>query len=420
MRLRYALHLMAGCQTCPGPTAYALPPDQYGDKTLSLERHTVHVPTRLWTSLLILSLVAGCTTTTHDSTGSPAPPDEPPDTTLPEPSRPEAAGRISEGPHTHDYWEGAWSLTLLDENVQVMVAHNHLFDEPPREQHTHGCDETLASDSQGGSRKFSLPEGIIVLPGTEKLSFLIDWTTPSVTGLRLLYRPANQHDLISAGVVTSGTPLDVPITPAMADAGHATRTSWVFFLCADGSAPVNTAEGSVHVNLLAARAAEIPIDPAHPDHWGERTHIELANVSSKVSGAAALNKGDAAWIHVPLEHGQLVPPGTSRIHAHVDFQDRSPTADALPVQAILYYRDSTVPEWVYKTLNLDADDAYLVVDHNMADGVYAQESNWDFWIRLSSPEPTATSAGGMSQPRPLEGTLMVHLAAEREASDSRS
>lgn len=52
-------------------------------------------------------------------------------------------------------------------------------DGPPSTQHTRGCEETLASGSQGGSRKFSLPDGIIVLPGTGTLSFLVDWTMPS-------------------------------------------------------------------------------------------------------------------------------------------------------------------------------------------------------------------------------------------------
>lgn len=369
-----------------------------------------------WAILLLLSLLAGCTSTpastdpARDEALAPfAPKDEAASARDPTP--------LAERPHVHDYWEGASSVTLLDENVQVMVAHNHLFDEPPREQHTHGCDETLASESQGGSRKFSLPDGIIVLPGTEKLSFLIDWTVPSVTGLRLLYRPANQHDLVDGGIVTSGTAIDVVLTPEMADAGHATRTSWVFFLCADGGAPVNIAEGTVHVNLMALRAPEIPLEPPHPDWWGEATEIELANLTNATQALTVLNKGEGAWIHVPLDHGRLIPPGTTRIHAHVTIEDGSLAAEAFAVQPILYYRDSTVPEWVYKTATITQDDLHIDVDHNMADGVYARESNWDFWLRLSSPEPVETLAGRMSEPRYFDGTVSLHLVAQRDPEE---
>lgn len=373
---------------------------------------------RAWLMLVCLSLLAGCV-----SIANPGEPDA---------AAPSAAGvrpaaredadatpatPLGERPHTHDYWEGAMSVTLLDEDVPVMIAHNHLFDEPPREQHTHGCDETLASDSQGGSRKFSLPEGIIVLPGTEQLSFLIDWTAPTITGLRLLVRPANQHDLLDAGIVTNGEPLLLPLTPEMVDMGHATRTSWVFFLCADGSSPASLAEGSVHANVMAMRAPELPLDPPHPDWWRDATEIELANLTATASGATVLNKGDA-WIHVPLEHGQIVPSGTKSLHAHVQVRDNTPSADALPVIPILYYRDSTVPEWVYKTAEVVDDHLHIDVDHNMVDGVYAHESNWDFWVRLSSPQPTETPAGVMSEPRILDALLSIHIVAERDPPDA--
>lgn len=360
-----------------------------------------------------MSALAGCTApdATGDGGTTPTLPGgqgqtvpDPPDNDVP----------LSQRPHVHDYWEGATSLTLLDENVQVMLWHNHLFDEPPREQHTHGCDEKLASDSQGGSRKFSLPEGVIVLPGAEKLSFLIDWTTPSITGLRLLYRPANQHALVDAGLVTNGQPIDIPLTIAMTDAGHATQTSWVFFLCADGSSPANSAEGSVHVNLLALRGAELPLEPAHPDHWGTTSAIELANLTNATTAVTAANKGDGAWVYVPVEHGVIVPPETSEIVAHVELHDSAATAGTLPVVPILYYRDSTVPEWQYKTANATEGEFRIPVDHNMVDGTYAKETNWDFWIRLSSPSPTATPAGTMSQPRVFEGTVTAHIFAVRE------
>lgn len=366
-----------------------------------------------WGRILLASLLlAGCASVDPPSED----PAEPQDSTqsAPTPRTEPDEISISDRPHVHDYWGGALSIILLDEDVPVMLAHNHFFDEPPREEHTHGCDEKLASDSQGGSRKFSLPEGMIVLPGTEQLSFLIDWSDATITGVRLLYRPANTHDLVDAGLVTNGRAIRVAATQDMTDAGHATRTSWVFFLCADGDPPVDLAEGSVHVNLIATRGEELPLEPPHPDHWKNGLQIELANLTAVRNGATAANKGDAAWLILPVEHGHIIPPETKRVRAHVSVDDHAPTADALPLDVTLYYRDSSVPEWIYKTVNVTQREFIIDVDHNMVDGPYAEHTNWDFWLRLSSPQPTATPAGVMSQPRVIDATVAVHLLAERD------
>jgi hypothetical protein len=303
-----------------------------------------------------------------------------------------------------------------------MVFHNHLLDEPPREQHTHGCDETLASDSQGGSRKFSLPPGKIVLPGTASLEFLFAWSDPGVTGLRLLYRPANEHDLMDAGPVESGTVLHVPLTPAMADAGHTTRTKWVFFLCASSSAPASTAQGDISTNILALRADEIPLEPPHPDAWGNATTLRIGALEQDLTAIAALNKGQDAWVQIPLEHGTIVPVGTDSVAVKVTLQTTGPTESLDQTDIMVYYRDASIPEWVYATANLSTSEGGLLsyvirVDHDQVDGIYAHESSWDIWIRILGSTHQTTTAGTMSSPHQFSGHISVNAEAHRAVVD---
>ncbi|MFA5861357.1 MAG: hypothetical protein WDA16_06635 [Candidatus Thermoplasmatota archaeon] len=341
-----------------------------------------------------------------------------PSTQTPSQAAPGAAPGLGDQAHVHDYWEGASSVVLINQAVVVMVAHNHQFDEPPREQHTHGCDETLVSTSQGGSVKFGLPSGKIVLPGTERLEFLMDWSDASVTGLRLKYRPVGMHDYLDGGLVEKGKVMRLPLTLQMADAGHATRSAWGFFLCAAGPSPVNFAEGAIQVNLMAMRGETLPLDPAHPDLWAGATHLTLANVTFTPSGVTVLNKGDAAWLHVPLPRGTIVPGGTTRIVTHIHAEDATPTASLRPADYLLYYQDSTVPDWIYRIANRTSETGMLAfelpVAHDMVDGVYARESNWDFWVRIAAPERVQTTAGLESAPQAFQGTIHVKVEAIRD------
>lgn len=368
------------------------------------------------TIVFFVLALAGCVGSPEPQTASDTPMEAAPSA----PTPPDSATRTpkAEQAHVHDYWDGETSAVLLDEKVPVMVFHNHLLDEPPREQHTHGCDETLASDSQGGSRKFSLPPGKIVLPGTATLDFMFGWNDPTVTGLRLIYRPANAHDFVDGGLVENGKAMQVALTPAMADAGHTTRTKWAFFLCASSSAPLAFAQGDISSNILALRAVELPADPPHPDAWNGATSIRIAELERSVEAIAALNKGQDAWVQVPHEHGSIVPVGTEAVTVNVTLQATGPAESLDPSAVMVYYRDASVPEWVYTTANLSSSEGGLLsygipVDHDQVDGVYAEESSWDIWIRILGSTHQTTSAGTLSSPHQFSGRLSVVVEAHR-------
>ncbi len=333
-----------------------------------------------------------------------------------------AAAR-TDRPHVHDYWYGASRVTLLDENVPVMLYHNHLLDEPPREQHTHGCDETLASSSQGGSRKFSLPPGQIVLPGTEALELAVSWDAPAITGLRLRFRTAAAHDYEDAGAVANGGVAVVSIDWREADPGHATRSRWGFFLCADGATPVDLAQGDVHVRIDARRAKSLPLEPAHPDRWRGAAAIEIARASWTGEAVSATSKGPEAWRQVPFLDGAIVPADAAAVRVRVHANSTGPLASLDPGDVLLYYRDASQPEWVYRTANATGSVAggHLVfeipVDHDMTDGEYATESAWDLWLRVASRVREDTPVGRHAAPHHFAGDLAAVAMAERDVAD---
>ncbi len=336
----------------------------------------------------------------------------------PSPAGPEvpAQGR----PHVHDYWEGATEVVLLDAAIPVMVFHNHLFDEPPRPQHTHGCDETLTSTSQGGSVKFSLPPGQLVYPGTQELTFAATWTLPTVLGVRLLYRTANEHDYRDGGSLTNGGALTIPVAPQQADGGHATKTQWGFFLCADSPQPLDLAQGDVAVKLVAHRMVELPLEPAHPDHWNGNDAILLVEESWTGAAVTALNQGTGGWFHLGLSEHQLIPPGATRLNATVTYESTSAWRAVDPGTVLLYWRDSTVPDWIYRKTpptSVDGDQLRyeLSIGDEMADGVYAHESNWDLWLRVLATTNTGapSGVGQWGAPHHWEGRLAVTVQVDR-------
>lgn len=372
--------------------------------------------------LLLGPALAGCLGNSGGTDPAGAPEAGSDDATIQRTGAPGGETPLSARPHSHDYYWGENSeLTLLETTVPIMVWHNHLFDEPPREQHTHGCEETLASTSQGGSVKFSLPRDQIVPPGAGLLEATFRWDAPTLMGLRFLYRPPNEHDFVNAGPVVNGEVLRLPLTPEMADAGHATRTQWAFFLCAESSQPVDLAQGDVDVTLVVHHAAEVPLEPAHPDHWDGATTILLAKQDWSGEAVSALNKGDDAWISVALPHGTVVPPSTGTVWANVTFSSTGPESTVDPGTVLLYYRDSTVAEWVYRIAQPVSSGAgrlefAISLDEDMSDGVYAHESNWDFWLRVvSETQQTAPSGlGHWGAPHHFSGGLSATLTATQE------
>ncbi len=354
-------------------------------------------------ALVVLSaLLAGCQSTEDAGPGGigrPVTASEAPPPTF-------APGAM--GGHIHDYWNDETSRVLMDSAVSVTVVHNHLLDEPPRPQHLHNCAEETVSTSQGGSVTFTLPSGEIVPPGTERLEFTFTWSDPTVTGVRFYYRPPSHghteggdgHDhsnLTDAGRLESGVPVVLPLTSGMADLGHDTQSHWAFYVCSDTENSPNLAQGSIRMEVVAFRVAELTPDPPHPDHWLGASRLMIAHYNWTGSTWSALNQGEGTWHHLALHPGAVVPMGTHHVTVEAWMNATGPAADALPGRPLLYYKDSTQVDWIYKAVEGEPDGTkwtFLipVEDFNALDSPYASRSNWDFWLRILSDTDAAAPA----------------------------
>lgn len=346
---------------------------------------------------------------------------------------PIAPGDAGMGGHVHDYWSGALEMTLMDTPITVTLAHNHLLDEPPRPQHLHNCDEQLVSTSQGGTITFTLPQGEIVPPGTERLTFTFSWSDATIGGLRFYYRPPSHghiggtdgHDhanLTDAGAIQNGEAMEVSLLPGMADMGHDARSHWAFYLCADPASP-GISQGTVAMKVQAHRVADLTPDPAHPDHWNGQSSLHLASYLWSGQTWSAANQGESNWHHLVFHDGVTVPMGTRRIDVDAWLNQTGTTANALPVRLLLYYHDASQVDWVYKAVDAQsASNGYWHFEVSLEDedgwdaldSPYASTTLWDMWIRVVSDVNAVAPMGAGRQAAPLlvEGTLEGSVVAQ--------
>lgn len=374
--------------------------------------------------IVLLFLLAGCL----EETETPQPTQQ-----APEPEK--RLGSAWEDPperrgHVHDYWDNKDHKVLLDGPLPLTIAHVHLLDEPPREQHSHGCDESLTSESQGGTTKFGLPPGNIVPPGTRSLEVEAAWDVAAVTGVRLMYRPPMQeqphygddhHHLLEdyqdAGRIENGGSVEIPIELNMTDLGHDFQSRWAFFLCADNEGDPAVAQGEVGVTIIAHRIeGELPLDAPHPYHWEKSNRLPLGEIIWNGESLSALKHAEKGWHRFTFHHGAIVPPFTRHVEVLAWLNGTSDTQSAAPIDLLLYYRDATEADWVYETVQAsNGGDGSLrftiqVADNDMTDSYYSHVSHWDIWLRIVSKERVETPAdlGTWGAPASYQGSLEAH------------
>lgn len=335
------------------------------------------------------------------------------------------------GDHVHDLWQGATELTLMDNDVTVTLAHNHLFDEPPRPEHLHNCAEELASTAQGGSVTFTLPQGEIVPPGTSRLDVSFDWSDATIGSLRFFYRPPSHghlasgdgHDhsnLTDAGLITNDGTIEIEVMEGMADVGHDARSHWAFYLCADAADP-GISQGAVRMNVQAFRTAELTPDAPHPDHWGNQTSLHLATYSWSGQTWSAANQGETNWHHLVFHGGSTVPMGTRTVVVDA-WLNGTGSAVPAPPELMLYYHDAAQVDWIYRVVEpLSSSNGHWLFEISLededgwdaVDSPYASVTFWDLWLRIVSDVNAAGPLGLGRHGEPLltDATLEAAVVA---------
>lgn len=330
---------------------------------------------------------------------------------------PRTSGTNWSQPHVHDYWGSANETTLMSAPVRVYMAHNHVTDQPPRDMHTHGCEQAMASTSQGGSVVFTLPPGHIVLPGTEKLEIFAEWEDPTITGLKLRYRAPDRSSFQEVGTLEEGKTTVIPLTRSMTDQGHERRSRWDFSLCAwsDGEYPFDAARGQVTITVRAHRVeGPLPVDPGHPDLWGDSDERWLGNASWSGPAGAVAWDGEGEWFRAELD-GMV--PWDARGARFVCSGELSGQPQS-PVLEVWYASPAREEAWDFHRVKLNETSnatwtAGIPLGPGQTDGVYGNETLWRVWFRLRSPTATqvAGDMGHWSAPQAVQGELDCGIKA---------
>lgn len=330
--------------------------------------------TRLVAILFLPALWAGCSAPADQDAGGPADPivvTDPRDYSY-------VANSTATAQHLHDYWGGGDRIVVLDQEAAV--------------------DGTGALS--GTAETFRPEPGNVVPLGTAKVEVSVEWTpgpTDQFGDVELFYETAADPDFRSAGLVASGSLVALATTNEQDDLPHQVLSGWsfrVYFHQTDGEY-VNLQSMPVRVRAEAVRGLDIPVFPAHPDHWQGRSEVAILQAEGQTVAslqAAEANVQGALRAHEP-DDGQMVLPGTSEVVVTLSNDGPTPLAlglsfhgadtyDYSPVQA----SRSTDSSWEFR----------IPVGPGQADGPYAQKSLWSFRVEVQEPIPGGPFSGSYS------------------------
>lgn len=330
-----------------------------------------------------------------------------------------AAGEAgsTDRPHVHDRWDDATEKVLLDEDIPLEPITEVDPEDPFEVFNKAFC--TL--------REFGLPEGTIVPPGTETLDVTLGWSSTDPMAwdsLSLLYMPANANEWDGEDGIAPGETRSIEVTVKMADGGHAPATLWRFQLVHCPLVPEHYTGLTVHAEMVAHRVdGPLPLEPPHPDFWGNGTSLLL------YEGAGSGEEAGAAYMHVSTDGGSgaylagddhgVVPPGTRWLVLTLNWTNGSPlagtgVADAVPY--VYWIKGWWFDDWHRwePTVAEEGHHVYVLpVTPSMTDGLYADESRWRFSVELEGEETAgeALPFNGPQQPYHFDGTWEVRILA---------
>jgi len=244
-----------------------------------------------------------------------------------------------------------------------------------------------------------------VLPGTSLVDVVVRGTTttgPNQYGLRIVTAGNFSADQVFAPR-PSGQPFHIPVFPNEADPGHQQFSTWQFFIEAvstnslyDVTAPPAIVGNQVHVTVTIYKGV-VPYEPAHPDFWQGRDHIELLHEKACTSGTVGAGYPEDLVCPFTPSKGAFVPPGTLEVRGRLHWTNPNgaPTgtawvlaykgADSVGDAGAFHAPSSTTP-------GSNAVDFVIKVKPGEVDQFYQSISYWRFW-----PDDGAAATPGLPQ-----------------------
>lgn len=290
--------------------------------------------------------------------------------------------------HGHDMWGDRQAIEILNEAVPV-------------HQQTRGCLGTGVASLSSDHCIFSFAlKDWTILPGTSDIEVAVSWSAEnSIERVGFAFED-NQESGYRTYMYPRGNGASVHVRAAweMTDAGHQAWTTWKFYLWipTNGgddlySLPVTSLTQSITRPLnvkMVLHKGVVPVDPPHPDFWGENITLPVPMGRNVTIGCDAPcnvylpNGYNAKW-----EPRTLIPAETRWLEISLQWSRES------SVEWTLVYRpadiapneDGYYDEEEYKKVPAGQREALqanwsLALEDDEPDPFYAKKSYWLFLL----------------------------------------
>lgn len=315
-------------------------------------------------ALLVAGLLAGCIG------GQPASPTEGHEAEIvTDPTNTSYNG--SSGFHVHDYWDGEEVRTVIESSSSRY--YNNLGDE-----------------GTSWPVRFVPRAGRFVPQGTAELTVTVNWEDESPRNsygnMELWIKPASTSETrLVEDELSNGGEVEIPLAYEEADLPHQIVSAWKFIVKIRGSQMTgyNHFDGTISIEAQAHRGLELRPFPPHPDHWGDRTELDLVDETRDFYQIRWPTGGFSGEFdeRIRPKEGTIVPFGTDRVEATLEWDADEP-ADEL----WLWLRAADTRNYTHlEPEEQEGSSARyeIPVEEAMMDSPYANASLWEF--KVSAP-----------------------------------
>lgn len=284
------------------------------------------------------------------------------------------------GGHIHDYWDGQDRI-VVTEGTQ---SGNYVW----------GADEPVAVADIRGDTGEVVPQGAASVEVT--VSWDLDETQSRYDQPQLWVKSAADNEPVFIQEVENGETVEIASNNSMNDLPHQLLSAWIFQLRASYTGTGSEVlymqwNGETTIHVEAVKGIEIPVYPAHPDQWDNRTEIQILDEDKAMLYDGNPNGGfrcyayGCPWPHIP-DNGTIVPFETSVLRVTITRTDEVPDN---PTRVGLSYHGADTREWT-RLEPTEEDDTTRVYDipieTGMGDGWYAEQSLWEFVAYIDEPQ----------------------------------
>ncbi len=275
-------------------------------------------------------------------------------------------------PHLHDYWLGAKELLVLDQSVS----------------------DIGPGIGGGGSvpiHAFEPDSGHVVPLGTAFVDVTVAWedaTGDMYSRPELWIKTAAENQAYRVAEVDNGATVRFASNNTANDLPHQLLSAWAFefrLTSPEPPSPFLRFKGEVSMLVVAHRGLDIPLFPAHPDHWRGNVSLPLLDASHTL--AYAHDPGDGGCdgvscqqVHVPAS-GAIVPPDADHVLAVLEQTEGEGFTIGLGYHGA-EARDFQRPA---PTTEEGAIRTYRIPVEGFGDGPYARQSQWAFVVVIEGP-----------------------------------